>query len=525
MSQERLNMKKLRDVLRLHFECQLSNRSIARALSLSATTVGQYVKAAKISEQPWEVLCTFSDRALMLCLENHSERLKKQRHKQAIDFARVHLELKRKGVTRELLHAEYTRSSSSKTMSYTEFCRQYRVYKKTLKPSMRQHHKAGAKTFVDYAGPTVPIHDANTDEVKQAVIFVGVLGASNYTYAEATLTRSLPDWIGSHVRMFDYFGGVTELIIPDNEKAAVSKACYYDPEVNPNYTALAAHYGTAVLPARPYHPKDKAKAEVGVQVVERWILAKLRHQKFFSLVELNSAIAKLLEALNDKPFKKIPGTRRSAYELLDKPALKALPSIKYVYRLIKKAQVKLDYHIEVADHHYSVPHQYIGQCVEYQLGEHDVSIFCQGKRIAYHVRSHAAGESSTLAEHMPHAHLQHHQWTPKKFLNWSETVGPYAIKLAKHIIKYKSNPECCYRIQLGFLKLAKRFGKPRLEQACQHAVQHQLQSYTQVKSILETQADKAPLVAANDSNVGPLAAVGQHKNIRGAAYYNNKPGE
>ena len=524
MSQERLKMKQLRDVLRLHFECKLSNRSIARALKISATTVGSYIKSVQESKLSWVETSTLDDQDLMQHLEDHCKQLKKKPTNN-IDFIHVHTQLKSKGVTRELLHEEYLSRSPSGPISYSEFCRQYRKFKKTLKPSMRQNHVAGEKTFVDYAGPTVPIHNASTGVVRKAMIFVGVLGASNYTFSEATYTRSLPDWIGSHVRMFDYFGGVTELIIPDNEKSGVTKACYYDPEVNPNYTALAAHYDTAILPARPYRPKDKAKAEVGVQVVERWILARLRHQKFFSLIELNQAIAKLLVILNEKPFKKLPGTRRSTYEYLDKPQLKCLPKIKYEYKIIKKAQVNLDYHVEVAQHYYSVPHSYIGKCIEYQLAENSVAFFYNGKRIAYHIRSNDIGQATTLTEHMPHAHVQHQQWTPQKFLSWSETVGRHATKIAEYIIENKPNPECCYRIHLGFLKLAKKFNKSRLEEACRHAATHQLQSYTQIKSILETQSDKAPLAAANDNDADQSPPDTQHKNVRGATYYSTKKGE
>lgn len=526
MSQERISMNKLRDVLRLHFECKLSNRSIARALNISATTVGNYISSAQESKLLWSEIATIGDQDLMQHLEHNCKQIKTKTLKQQINFVHIHAELKRKGITRELLHEEYLSASPSNPISYSEFCRQYRIFKKTLKPSMRQNHVAGERTFVDYAGPTVPIHNAHTGGVQCAMIFVGVLGASNFTFAEATFTRSLPDWIGSHVRMFNYFGGVTELIIPDNEKSGVTKACYYDPEVNPNYTALAAHYGTAVMPARPYHPKDKAKAEVGVQVVERWILAKLRHQKFFSLIELNQEIAKLLEELNDKPFKKLPGNRRSAYEELDKPALKCLPKIKYEYKVIKKAQVNLDYHVEVAKHYYSVPHHYIGKCVEYQLAENSVAFFCQGQRIAYHIRSNNVGQATTLTEHMPHAHLQHQQWTPQKFVSWSETVGIHTTTIAKYLIKHKPNPECCYRINLGFLNLAKKFGKSRLEEACKHAASHQLQSYTQIKSILETQSDKAPIAAANDNDADQQTPpVCQHKNLRGATYYSFTKGK
>lgn len=518
MSQERLSMKKLREVLRLHYECHLSNRQIARALKLSATTVGNYLTAAQQCPQRWEDLQSQDDQQLMKLLGPHCQQLTSPLPKKSkIDYAQIHQELKKKGVTRELLHEEYQQHPQQKPISYSSFCRQYRDFKKKLKPSMRQTHSAGEKTFVDYAGPTIPIYDAKEQTLYQAVIFVGVLGASNFTFAEATRSRSLPDWIGSHVRMFEYFGGITEMLIPDNEKSAVSKACYYDPDINPNYTALAAHYQTAIVPTRPYHPKDKAKVEVAVQIVERWILARLRHQKFFSLVELNQAIAQWLEVLNNKPFKKLPGTRRSLYEALDKPALKALPQHPYEFKEIKKAQVNLDYHVEVDRHYYSVPHTYIHQHVDYHLSQHSVAIFYQGRQIAYHVRSYQIGKATTCKEHMPRSHWLHQQWTPQTFLNWSQAVGPNMKIIAHYLIEHQANIECTRRIYLGFLNLAKRYSKPRLEQACHYAKTHGLYSYTHLRSILATQSDQAPRQAANDDTQKTTLAV--HENVRGAQYY------
>lgn len=527
MSQERLSVKKLKEVLRLHFECNLTNRKIAGALNLSPTTVGHYVSSAQKCGETWPSLSQLTDEPLQALLFPHCQQLSVNSEPTAKpDFSSVYNELKKKGVTREILHAEFKANNpTAQVMSYSAFCRQYRTFKKRLKPSMRQVHRAGEKIFVDYAGPTVPIYDANTGEVQRAMIFVGVLGASNYTFAEATLTRSLPDWIGSHVRMFEYFGGVTELIIPDNEKSAVNKACYYDPDVNPNYAALAAHYNTAVLPARPYHPKDKAKAEVGVQVTERWILAKLRHQKFFSLSELNAAISLLLEELNAKPFQKLSGSRLSWFETLDKPALKPLPKHAYAYKIIKKAMVNLDYHVEINRHYYSVPHRYLNQHVEYQITQNTVAIFCRGQRIALHMLSQQADGATTCPEHMPEAHRQHREWTPQKFIDWSHTVGPEMTAMAQQLVRDKPNPECCYRIHLGFMNLARRFGKTRLEEAGLYANKHQLWTYSHVLSILKTQCDKAPVIAKNqdyeDSNKSPC----QHPNLRGPHYYSHKPGE
>jgi transposase len=518
MSQERLSMKKLKEVLRLHYECKLSNRQIARALNLSATTVGHYVKAALAAGMIWQDIVTFNDNALIKLLEPYCPQLQAQYKQTLIDLPYIHHELKKKGVTRELLHEEYLRNcTQNQGVSYSEFCRQYREFKKQLKPSMRQTHLAGHKTFVDYAGPKIPIYDRDSGEIRPAVIFVGVLGASNYTYAEATMTRSLPDWIGSHVRMFEYFGGVTAMVIPDNEKSAVNHACYYDPDINPNYTALAAHYNTVIMPARPYHPKDKSKAEVGVQVVERWILARLRHQQFFSLAELNAAIAKWLCILNDKPFQKLPGTRHSVFETLEKQALQPLPKQPYEFTIIKKAQVNLDYHVEVERHYYSVPHQYIHKTIEYHLGERSVSIFYQGERVALHARSHLVGKATTIDAHMPKAHQAHQSWTPQEFVLFSQSIGDSMATLTEKLIEKNINPECCYRIHLGFKNLAKRFGDDRLNEACQYALQQGLLSFKQVKSILNTQCDQLVNASANDPEIERKPC--QHNNLRGAKYY------
>jgi transposase len=327
-------MNKLREVLRLHACSGLSNRKIARALKISASTVGYYVNAFKESGLTFGGCTAINDSDLFSKLVPYCQQLKSPRStRTSLELMSIHQQLKQKGVTRELLWEEHCQQQEN-SYSYTEFCRQYRVFRQQQKPSMRQIHKAGDKAFVDYADPTIPIIDASTGVTRAAMIFVGVLGASNYTYAEATLTRSLPDWLGAHSRMYAFFGGVPTFTVPDNEKSAVTHACYYDPDLNPQYDALASHYDTVVLPTRPAKPQDKAKVEVAVQVVERWILARLRHHQFFSLAELNQAIAALLVDLNNKPFKKLPGTRASQFEAIDRPALKPLPAQPYVPALL-----------------------------------------------------------------------------------------------------------------------------------------------------------------------------------------------
>ena len=390
----------------------------------------------------------------------------------------------------------------------------YRTYRDSLARSLRQTHRAGEKLFVDYAGQTVPVVDGDSGEIHTAQIFVAVLGASNYTYAEATWTQQLPDWIGSHVRAFAFFDGVTALLIPDNLRSGVARACRYEPDLNPTYADLAAHYGVAVLPARPYKPKDKAKVEVGVQIVERWILARLRYQTFFSLAELNGAIRELLKNLNDRPFKKLPGCRRSAFEALDRPALKPLPATAYEYAEWKKARVSIDYHIEIDRHYYSVPHALVKRELDVRITQTTVECLHQGRRVASHARSLKRGAHSTVAEHMPRAHQKHLDWTPGRFLNWALAIGPSTRDLVHWQLTHRPHPEMGYRACLGLLNLARRYGKPRLEAACRRALAIGSPARKSVVSILERNLDRQPLPLPP-----PQAALPDHANVRGPEYY------
>lgn len=517
MSKERLTMLKLRELLRLKFDCKLSNRKIARALNISASTVSYYHRAAIESNLSWPLSSEFDDNVLIQKLEPYCKQLKIEPRKRVADYQLIHQELKQKGVTLELLWEEYQHIDTTTAYSYSEYCRQYRIWKKQLKPSLRQNYKAGEKTFVDYAGPKIPIRNPETGVIKEAYVFVGVIAASNFTYAEATLSRSIPDWIGSHIRMFEYFGGVTELVIPDNEKAGTTRACNYDPDLNPHYAALASHYNTIFLPTRPVKPKDKAKVETAVQIVERWIMAKLRKQIFFSLEELNKAIAQLLIQLNQRPFKKLPGTRLSQFEKIDKPALKLLPKTRYELITIKKISVRLDYHIDVDGHYYSVPHALINQVVDYRTTANTLEIFYQGRRIASHPISSLQGKSTTLSEHMPSNHRYHTQWSPQLFMDWAEKIGVNMVAVTQVIIKTQPHPECCYRIHSGFRNLSKRYGNCRLEIACRYALQYAQPGFKSIQSILKNSLDKTlPECAANES-VNKKTIYHQH--IRGAQYY------
>lgn len=506
-------MRKIQELLRLHFSAKLSQHKIAASLNLSVGVVNKYIKLAGQADLTWPLPDNLQDEAAL------KEALTATRKKAtdvapSLDFSAIHTELKQKAVTLQLLWEEY-RITVENPYSYAHYCLLYRGWRKTQDYSLRQTHKAGEKAFIDYCGPTVDIIDSQTGEIRSAAIFVGVLGASNYTYAEATWDQSLPNWIASHVRMFDFFGGVPLVIVPDNLKSAVTRACRYEPDINPTYADCIAHYGAVVLPARPYKPKDKAKAENAVLVVERWILARLRHQTFFGLHELNAAIKQLLKELNDRLFKKLPGSRSSQFEQLDKPALRPLPIQPYQLAEFKKARVHLDYHVELSGHYYSVPHALVKQEIELRFTSSTVECLHQGKRVASHARSYHKGAHTTLIEHMPKAHQKHMSWTPGRFLNWALEIGVATRDLVSYLLTNKPHPEQGFRSCIGLLRLAKQHSSERLEQACARALKLNSPRRHTVASMLEKGLENAPLPITNVVKVSTIL----HDNIRGSDYY------
>lgn len=522
MSQEKLHMKKLKELLRLKLSATLSNQTVARALEMSSSTVSYYHRAARSAGLTWPLPEKMTDPELLALLTPHCPQLtRSQLLREPLDYKEIHQELRKKTVTLELLWEEYKTRVGERAYSYSQYCRLYKTWYKTLKPSMRQTHKAGEKAFVDYAGPKIPVIDQHTGSVRQAMIFVGVLGASNYTFAEATWTRSVPDWLGSHVRLFEFLGGVPRIVVPDNEKSGVRNACYYDPELNPSYSALACHYNVTILPARPAKPKDKAKVEVAVQVVERWIMARLRHRTFYTRDELNTAIKALLDALNKKPFKKLPGNRLEAFTALDKPALQPLPQVAFEYTEIRSKRVRLDYHVEIDHHFYSVPYHLMNKKVEYRLTDKTVEIFYQGQRRGSHLRSDKKGGTTTDSAHMPTSHQHYRQWTPQTFLRWADKVGIGCGKMAALSIQEQAHPECCRKIHSGFKRLLAQYGHASLEQACQYALTIDAPYFKSVRSILETKMYRTlgQRLACNDHN--PKFKTPDHLHVRGAAYYCN----
>jgi transposase len=512
MPAHRLDMRLIKEVLRLKFAASLSHRQIAAALRIGIGTVSNYLAAFERAGLTYPLPSEIDEAELERLLFPPSAPLTPA-SLILPDFAEVQEQLRIKGVTRQLLWEEYRFQHGAQAYSYTQFCVLYQRWLARRRLSMRQTHRPGEKMFVDYCGKTVSVINAASGEVSEAQIFVAVLGASNYTFAEATHSQKLEDWTGSHTRAFAFFGGVPQLVVPDNLKSAVTRACRYEPLLNQTYEEMLRHYNTVALPARPYKPKDKAKAEVGVQVVTRWILARLRNQQFFSLFELNLAIRRLLEELNNREFKRLPGTRRSQFEKLDQPALQPLPALGYEYSEWKRARVGIDYHIEIERHFYSVPAAFVRREVEVRLTARTIECFANGKRIALHARSHLPGAHSTQAEHLPKAHRAHLEWTPGRFLTWAHEIGEATRDLVKHLLWTRPHPEMGYRSCLGLLSLAKRFGRTRLEAACRRALDNGTPARRSVLSILEQGLDRLPPPEEIES--APLL----HENIRGSSYY------
>jgi len=512
MTAKRLSMRKLKEVLRLKALGQ-SAGAIAQSLRIGENTVRRYVVRAEAAGLGWPLPPDMGDEALEALV--FPQRPAAGTRRPVPDWAEVHRELRRRGVTLQLLWLEYKGVHGEAGYQYTQFCELYRQWHDRLDPVLRQEHRAGEKVFVDYAGQTVPVVDQATGEIREAQVFVGVLGASNFTFVEATWTQKLPDWIGSHVRMFTHFGGVAAAIIPDNLKSGVTKSCFYDPDVNPTYQDLAVHYGTSVLPARPRSPRDKAKVEAGVLIAERWILAPLRNHTFHSLAELNREISRLLDTLNDRPFQKLEGSRRSLFEAEERHTLLPLPSAPFEFGERRTARVNIDYHIQVLGHLYSVPYQLVRRSVDVRITASGIEIFHDGRRVAVHMRSFSKGRFTTDPGHRPKSHQAHLEWTPSRFIRWAEKTGPSTAALVQHIMDSRPHPEHGFRGCLGVLGLSKRYGPERLEAACARALHIGGARYRSVKSILEHGLDSEPLEEQQTTPALPKV----HPHLRGPDYY------
>ncbi len=515
MANRRLPRRKIKEVLRLKYECGVSEREIARCCQVSRSTVADYLRratAAGISCAEASALTEsqLNERLFPVQLELASAQRPPPDYKDIHDQLRAYRKI---NLTLTQLWLEY-REKHPDGYQYSQFCDLYRRWRGKLDYCMRQEHRAGEKVFIDYSDG-LSIVDALTGELTLTQLFVAVWGASNYTYAEASLSQTLPDWIGAHVRAFEYFSCTPHVLVPDNLKSGVNKACKYEPELNPTYADMAEHYGCAVLPARPYRARDKAKVEVGVLIAKRWILAVLRHRTFYSLAELNTAIRQCLERLNNRPMRRVKKSRRELFETIDRPSALPLPTSPYEYAEWGKARVNIDYHIEVDGHYYSVPFQLLHEKLDVRLTATTIEAFHKGERIAAHARSYVRGTPTTVREHMPSEHRSYAEWSPARFIQWAGKIGEATAQLVEKILSTRTYPEQAYRSCLGIIHLERDYERERVEAAAKRALKFNTCSYRSMKTILSTGLD----LRRDTGEQSVQMMLPLHQNIRGQKYY------
>jgi len=511
MPQARISMRKVKDLLRMKWSSGLSHRQVAGALSIGPTTVTNCLQRARLAGlESWEAVEALSNEELESRLY---PRPRSGRECPGPDWTEVDQELRKKGVTLSLLWQEY-KEEHAEGYQYSRYCELYRRWKKHNKLAMRQEYRAGEMQFVDFSGLRVPIWKLGGAEVAfEAEIFVSCLGASDLIYGCAVRTQELVDWVESHRRAFEFYGGCAEIVVPDNLKSGVTRPCRYDPEINRTYREMARHYGVAVIPARSGKPQDKAKVDQAVQMIQRWVLAPLRHERFTHVGQLNEAMAPLLTAVNDRPMRVLGISRRALFERVERTALQALPKAPYEVADWLRRKVGPDYHIEVERHYYSVPYTLVGKQLEVRLTARVVEFFERDRRVASHARSFMPGRHTTCAEHMPPAHRAHASWTPERIRRWVGRTGPEARRMADEIMSSRLHPQQGFRACLGLIRLGKSYGTDRLEAACRRALAAGATSYRSVASILKSGLDRQELEPpAEDRKV-------EHDNVRGAEYY------
>lgn len=510
-------MRKIKQILRYKWVAGQSNRTIARAIKVGRETVSDYLfRAKRAGLHSWDQVSEMDEGTLEQRLFPNSDKDgKRVSGKRMPNWQDIRRELgKSKGVTLLLLWQEYYAVEPGTAYSYSQFCYYYRVWNGKLPAAMVQTYKAGERLFVDYAGETVAYVDRATGETRYAQIFVASLGLSNYTYAEAQKDQKLSSWISGHIKALKWLGGVPQIVVPDNLKSGVTSPSYYEPEINPTYDALALHYGFVVIPARRRKAKDKAKVETGVQTVERWVLAPLRNMKFFSIQEINEAMAPLLEQLNTKEMKHLEKSRRGLFEAFDLPALGPLPKSNFETAENKLTTVGLNYHVKYKKHGYSVPYRLIKETVEIRATADTVEIFHKGTRVASHLRDDTPGSYTTCETHMPPNHRwRNKEWSTQKFLQKAQSIGPQTYHVIQTVLRSKRHPEQGYRACLGILRLSGKYGEERLERACDRAARYNLYTYKQIHNILKNNMDMTAPVPQ------PSKATEAHEHIRGQAYY------
>lgn len=507
-------MRKIGEVLRLKSR-GLNNRDIARSTGVGKTTVYEYLARAEAAGVGWPLPPELDEAVLEATLFPPPTAELAARRPEP-DWRAVHRELKRgKHVTLRLLWIEW-RQDHPEGWGYSQFCEHYGSWLCEQDLVMRMEYAAGERMFVDFTGDRMPVIDPATGEVTMAEIFVSVLGASGMLYVEATRGQDLQSWLLAHVRAWDAYGGVARVTVPDNLKSGVTKACWYDPEVNPSYLQMARHFNTVILPTRTARPRDKAAVEAGVQVVERWVLAPLRNRRFFGLGGLNAALAEKVVEVTRREFRGQPTSRRDLFLELERPALQPLPASRYEFTEIKKATANIDYHVQFDHRFYSVPYRLVRQKVEVWATATTIEIYHRHRRVASHGREYGRRRYITDPAHRPASHRAHLEWTPSRLIKWAGTISPAAAAVTERILLSKPHPEHGYRACLGLMSLARRFGPERVAAACARALAINAPTYTSVKSILAQNLDRQPLPSVQLALIPHPPA---HENLRGATYY------
>ncbi len=515
MARKRLPMRKTKEILRLRWALKRSVRETGRAVGVSAGTVSKAANRALAAGLTWEQVEPLSEDELELRL--HGPPAVRSAHRSEPDVARIHAELRGVGVTLELLHLGYL-AEHPNGYRYTTFCDRYRHWLKRRGLTMRQNHKAGDKLFVDFSGKRPKIVDQASGEEREVELFVATLGASNYTFAEATLSQQLPEWIAVHIRALEFFGGVAKMLVPDQLRSAVRDPCRHEPTIQRTYGELARHYDCAVVPARPYRPRDKAKVEVAVQVAQRWILARLRGETFFTIAALNERIAELLADLNARPMRRFGNaSRRELFERLERDALGPLPARRFTYSEWKTVRVRNDYHVHVADHFYSVPHALAYEEVEACATAMTIEVFHRGRRIAAHVRSDEVGGATTDKAHMPPHHRSWVERDEGALISWAQTIGPFADTMMRRLLTANPCREQAWRSAWGMRRLIDDYPSERIEKACQRAARFGARSYKPLARMLKLGRDQHPLL--DDDKPEPESETIEHENVRGPGYY------
>lgn len=507
-------MRKIKEILRLHFEQKLGQRQIARSVNVSQSTVHEYLARMNAAGLRWPLGEEWNEARLEQALFSPGQPSARAPQREQPDFVHIRQQLEQhRDLTIELLWQEY-REQHPDGYCYSRFCKLYRCWKKQQDVVLRQDHRPGEKLFLDWAGATISIHHRD-GSVTAAPLFVSALGVSSYTYAEAVSDQQMANWLKVQMNALEFYQGCPQLLVPDNTKTGVTRACIYEPDLNPTYQEFAMRYQVGVMPARPRKPRDKAKVESAVQVVQRWIVMRLRQRRFLSIREANEAIRELLMDLNNRPFRKRRDEcRASLFAKIDRPALQPLPTERFDLSLWSQARVNIDYHVAYDGNWYSVPYSLTGQAVEVRSTPTTVEIFHRGARVASHLRSGQRNQAVTQHEHRPKSHQAHLEWPPSRMVSWAASVGAHTAQLVQRMLDDKPHPEMGYRACLGVIRLAQKYSAARMETAAERALLTGAISYKSVKSILRNGLDTQPSQSAAPPRISP-----EHENLRGPEYF------